>query len=265
MRFMTIASGSSGNCTFVGSNTTSILIDAGISKKRIEEGLKTADINFNDISGIFVTHEHVDHIRALGVISRSYSIPIYATYDTCQFIKDCKEMGSFDTELLKSIEVDKKLSIGDIDIEAHTIWHDAQDPVCYTIEIEGKKLSIATDLGDYDDYIVSTLKDSDILHIEANHDIRMLQVGPYPYHLKQRILGKRGHLSNERGGQLIRELLNNHIRHISLGHLSKENNYPELAYETVKLELADNEFTKDVRDFNLNVAPRDIPGEMILL
>lgn len=265
MKFMTIASGSSGNCTFVEGGGTSILIDAGVSKKKIQEGLNTIDHDLKDISAIFVTHEHIDHVRALGVISRSLNIPIYATKDTCDAIASMKEMGAFDIELLNPIDTDKTISIGDITLNAHTIWHDAADPVCYTVCSEGKKISIATDLGDFDDYIVNSLIDADLLHIEANHDIRMLQVGPYPYHLKKRILSERGHLSNERGGQLVRALLNDHIKHISLGHLSKENNYPELAYETVKLELSGNEFSNDVRDFDLTVAKRDCPGKLINL
>ena len=120
-------------------------------------------------------------------------------------------------------------------------------------------------MGDYDDYLVEALKDSDGILVEANHDIRMLETGPYPYYLKRRILGNRGHLSNEASGRLLRELLNDHIKAIILGHLSKENNFPELAYETVKLEIADNPFTDDVRDFNLTVAKRDEADEMICI
>lgn len=153
----------------------------------------------------------------------------------------------------------------DITIESHSIWHDAADPVCYSLIHNGKKISIATDLGDYDDYIVHSLRDSDVLLIEANHDIRMLQAGPYPYMLKQRILGRRGHLSNEAGGRLIRSLLNDHIKGIILGHLSEKNNYPELAYEAVKTELLGNEYTDDVREFNLTVAGRNTPGTLVCL
>ena len=136
-------------------------------------------------------------------------------------------------------------------------------PVCYSISDGKSKFSIATDMGNFDDYVVNKLKNSDIMVIEANHDIRMLQAGPYPYYLKQRILGNRGHLSNERSGQLIKALLNSHIKAILLGHLSKENNFEELAYETVKLELSDNEYASDVREFGLEVARRDRPGALL--
>lgn len=263
MKFMNIASGSSGNCTLVGSDNNLILIDAGITRKRIVDGLKSVDYDLKDISGIFITHEHIDHIRALGVISRNNSIPIYATAATCDAIMQTKELGDFDRGLLNPIAPELPAIVGDLSIVAHPIWHDAVDPVCYTVECGNKKISIATDLGDFDDNTIASLKDADVMLVEANHDIRMLQVGPYPYHLKQRILSRHGHLSNEAGGRLIKELLNDHIEHIYLGHLSKENNYPELAYETVKLELLDNPFTKDVRDFNLEVAKRDIVDDFI--
>lgn len=265
MKFLSIASGSSGNCSYVSSDKASVLVDVGISKKKIQEGLKSIDRDFKDINGILITHEHIDHIRGLGVISRSCNIPIYATADTCDEIANTSSLGEFDKSLLIPIEPDKVFDIEDIHIEAHSIWHDAADPVCYSLECDNQKISIATDMGDYDDYIVNALKDSDVLLVEANHDIRMLQVGPYPYHLKQRILGKRGHLSNDKGGQLIKALLNDHIKAIFLGHLSKENNYPELAYETVKLMLMDNPYTNDIRDFNLQVADRNSCSPLINL
>ncbi len=265
MKLMSIASGSSGNCIYVGSEKTSVLVDAGVSRKRIGEGLSAADMDFKDINAILITHEHIDHTRALGVISRSYGIPMYATADTCSAIKNMPELGNFDYSLLHAVSPDADFEIGDISIEAHSIWHDAADPVCYTLKANGKKLSIATDMGGYDDYIVHNLQDSDALLVEANHDVRMLQVGSYPYQLKQRILGKRGHLSNESSGKLIYNLLNNHIKAIILGHLSSENNYPELAYETVKTELMGNPYTDDVRDFNLQVASRSMPGDLIEL
>ena len=122
-----------------------------------------------------------------------------------------------------------------------------------------KKVSIATDMGNYNDYIVDKLDNSDIMVVEANHDVRMLEAGPYPYYLKRRILGNYGHLSNELSGQLIYRLLNDHVKGILLGHLSKENNFEELAYETVKLELENNSYANDVREFGLAVARRDMP------
>ena len=265
MKLMSIASGSSGNCVYVGTDNTAVIVDAGVSRKRINEGLATIDMNIKDVDAIIITHEHIDHTRALGVISRSYGIPMYATEKTCEVIADMRELGDFDKSLLNPIETDVDFDIGDIRICAHSIWHDAVDPVCYTMKADGKKISVATDMGGYDDYTVHNLQDSDAMLVEANHDIRMLQAGPYPYSLKQRILGQRGHLSNEASGQLINNILNNHIKAIFLGHLSNENNYPELAYETVKTELMGNPYTNDVRDFNLQVAGRSMPSSLIEL
>lgn len=263
MRIMTIASGSSGNCSVIATDNTTLLVDAGISKKKIEEGLRCADIDIRNVDGILITHEHIDHVKSLGVLSRSYEIPIYATAATCrQLTYMSKQLGDFDFELFSAVDVDKSFDIGDINITPHAIWHDAADPVCYTFKNGATKLGIATDMGDFDDYIVEALSDSDALLIEANHDIRMLQVGPYPYITKQRIMGRRGHLSNESSGRLIRRLLNNHIRCIMLGHLSDKNNYPELAYLTVKNELLGNGFSDEMEDFGLTVAPRECPGRL---
>ena len=263
MYIKTIASGSSGNCTYIGSDNTSILVDAGVSKKKICEGLAENGIELSNIDGILITHEHIDHVRALGVIARAYGIRMYATADTVRAISHMKQLGSYDAGLFTSISPDRSFKIGDLSVKAHAIWHDAADPVCYTVSHGDRKISVATDMGDYDDYLVSCLMDSDAMVIEANHDVHMLEVGPYPYELKQRILSKRGHLSNEAGGRLIKRILNSHVKAIYLGHLSKENNLPELAYETVKWELRDNPYTKDVRDFHLSVAKRDSAGDLI--
>lgn len=263
MRFMNIASGSSGNCSMVGSDTHTILIDVGISKKRIEDGLQLEGYRLSDISGIFITHEHIDHVSALGVILRKYRIPVYTTAATCDAIMCMDKLGAFDHTLLNPIEPNIPAYIGDLKIIAHPILHDAVDPVCYTIECGGKKISIATDLGDYDDILVDALSDADVLLIEANHDIRMLEAGPYSYQLKQRIKSSRGHLSNEAGGRLITSLVNEHTKYIYLGHLSKENNYPELAYETVKMELLETPYAGAFEELNLVVAKRDMADDLI--
>ena len=263
MYMKTIASGSSGNCTYIGSDTTSVLVDAGVSRKKIVEGLNESSLDIKDIDGILITHEHIDHVRALGVIARANSIPMYATEDTLREILHMGQLGKIDSSLLHPILPDRSFKIGDLSVKAHAIWHDAVDPVCYTVTHGNKKVSVATDMGDYDDYLVSCLMDSDAMVIEANHDVKMLEVGPYPYELKRRILGRMGHLSNEAGGRLIKRILNSHVKAIFLGHLSRENNLPELAYETVKWELRDNPYTKDVRDFNLSVAHRDRAGEFV--
>ena len=213
MRMMPIASGSSGNCIYIGSDDTHILIDAGISRKKIEEGLNSIDVSLKDIDAVFVTHEHIDHIKGLGVMSRKDGIPIYSTDGTINGIKAATSLGNIDS--------------------------------------------------DYDDYIIDNLENSDMMLVEANHDINMLQIGSYPYYLKQRILGNKGHLSNDSSARLINSLLNDNIKGIYLGHLSKENNYDKLAYETVKLEidLSDNEYKS--KAFHIEVAKRSEPSTLL--
>ncbi len=263
MELLSIASGSSGNCYYVGNDNTHLLVDAGISGKKIETGLYQIGIKPSELNGILVTHEHIDHVKGLGVMARKYGIQIFATAGCIDEINKMTAVGEIDNCLFHAIEPDAPFDICDVTVDASTIWHDAADPVCYSVSDEKSKVSIATDMGDFDDYIVGKLTGSDIMVIEANHDVRMLEAGPYPYYLKRRILGNHGHLSNERSGQLIKALLNNHVKAVLLGHLSKENNFPELAYETVKIELSENDFTNDVRDFGLQVAKRDVPGVLI--
>ena len=262
MRMMSIASGSSGNCTFVEQNDTVILVDAGISLKRIEEGLNAAERTGRDISGILITHEHNDHIKGLGVLLRKYDIPVYTTEGTIKGISACRNMGKYDSSLFREVGKNDIISIGDIEVRFHPISHDAREPVCFSFHAGSSKAVVATDIGCYDDNLSQFLMNSDCMLIEANHDVHMLEVGPYPYELKRRILGEFGHLSNDSSGKLIKSLLNNHIKGLMLGHLSKENNFEELAYETVKQEISDNPFTDDVRDFGLTVAKRDTIGDI---
>lgn len=258
MRISTVASGSSGNCIYVGSDNTHILIDAGISKKRIETGLKSNDVDINDVQGIFITHEHIDHINGLGVVSRKYNIPIYATDLTIDAIKSNSKLGAIDEDLFCEIKADETFEIGDLLVKPFEISHDAVKPVAYRVECEDKAVAVATDMGKFDDYIISNLSDLDALVIEANHDVRMLLAGAYPYYLKQRILGDKGHLSNETSAKLIDRILNDKLKYIMLGHLSKENNYEELAYETVKAEIMMSESKYKPGDFDIQVAKRDV-------
>lgn len=256
MRFTSIASGSSGNCTYIGSDNTHILIDAGVSKKRIEEGLKSLDLTLSDISAIFVTHEHTDHIAALHTILKKFDIPIYATGGTIQGIKASDKKAEMVNSRFVQVMADKEVMVGDMKINPMTISHDANEPCGYTVFVGDKKIGVATDLGCYNDYTVDRLSDCDSLLLEANHDIRMLQTGPYPYQLKARILGDKGHLCNEKSGELLSKLINNKLQGVFLGHLSKENNLPELAYEAVRVELQMNDSLKFNDGFPIMVADR---------
>lgn len=191
MRLCSIASGSSGNCIYVGSDHTHLLVDTGISKKRIEAGLKELDIKGEELTGILVTHEHSDHIQGLGVFSRKYGIPIYASPGTIEGIKGYSSLGKMPEGLFHPIRIDEKFSLGDITIDPFAISHDANEPTGYRMECAGKAAAVATDLGMYTDYVVGKLKNLDAVLLEANHDIHMLEVGAYPYYLKQRILGRK--------------------------------------------------------------------------
>lgn len=256
MRLCSIASGSSGNCIYVGTEATHLLVDVGISGKRTENGLNTLGITGRDLDGILITHEHVDHISGLGVMARKYGIPIYATPGTIDAIQSCSSVGKIDSSLFREVKEDEKLMIKDLYVNPMRISHDAAQPVAYRISYGNKKVGICTDLGVYNDYTVECLKGMDALLLEANHDVNMLQVGPYPYYLKQRILGDRGHLSNENSGRLLSRILHDGLENILLGHLSKENNLPELAYEAVRMEIAMGDNPYRANDFRLQVANR---------
>ena len=265
MDFFSVASGSSGNCICLGSDQCHVMIDAGISGKRIEEGMNTYDYTTSDMDGVLITHEHSDHIQGLGVVARKYGLPIYATKGTADAILQSSSVGKIDPSLFHVIEAGKTFFIGNLEIYPMSISHDAVDPVAYLVSDGRHRVGVVTDLGYYDADIVSHMEGLDALLLETNHDIHMLQVGAYPYPLKQRILGERGHLSNETSGQLLGQILHDGMQHILLGHLSKENNYDELAYETVRLEisLGDNPYRGN--DFPIEVAKRDRPSSLIRL
>ncbi len=263
MELCSIASGSSGNCIYAGTDRCHLLVDAGISGRRVEQGLHEIGLKAEEIQGILVTHEHIDHIAGLGVLARRYGIPIYTTPGTMQGILRTKSVGKVEESLFHLVTPDVSFQIGDMTIEPISISHDAAEPVAYKMSREDQSMAVITDLGTYDDEIISRLDHLDAILLEANHDVHMLQAGSYPYPLKRRILGERGHLSNERSGQLLGKLLHDHFKFILLGHLSKENNYPELAYETVRLEITMGENPYRGADFPIQIARRDAPSELI--
>ena len=237
MEFGSIASGSSGNCIFASSDNSSVLIDTGISCKRIVEGLKLYNHKMEDLSGILITHEHSDHIAGLGVICRKYHIPVYATAATIRQIRRYSPLGKVDDALFRVIEPDRPFHINDLKVEAFRISHDAADPVAYRVESGNKAVAVATDMGCYSQYQVDHLQDLDAVLVESNHDENMLEVGPHPYPLKRRLMGEKGHLSNSAAGMLLCDILNDHMKTAYLGHLSKQNNYAALAYATVTSEI----------------------------
>ncbi len=264
MKFCSISSGSSGNCIYAGSASSSLLIDAGLSGRKIEEGLKGIEQTTADIDGICITHEHSDHIKGLGVLARRYSIPIYTTAGTAGALAENSSVGKIPEGLIHIISADNEFMIGDLTVRPFSISHDAAEPVGFRISHNGKTCAVATDMGCYDEYTIDHLQGLDVLLLEANHDVRMLETGRYPYYLKRRILGEKGHLSNETSGKLLGQILNEKISHVFLGHLSQENNYEDLAYATVcdEVTLGDNPWRSS--DFQISVAKRDVPSMAVV-
>lgn len=265
MKMMSIASGSSGNCIYIGSENTHILIDDGISRKRVVEGLAEIGLQISDLSAIFVTHEHSDHINGLGVLLRKDTVKVYASNGTIEGILNYGKVNGVDRSVFIPIEADSDTVVGDLLIHSFRVSHDANEPFAYTVSCQDKKAGVITDLGHFDDYIVENLQGLNSILIEANHDIKMLEAGKYPYYLKRRILGDKGHLSNEASGRLLDTLLHEDLRYILLGHLSHENNYEELAYETVRLEVNLSESKYNADDFDIVVAHRDKPSKLLEL
>lgn len=264
MHLYSIASGSSGNCIYAGNEEEGILIDVGISMKRVKEGLEQQNLSFDNVKAIFITHEHTDHVSGLGPVLRKVPIPVYATGETVHAIWEKGNMKNISPDLFHSISPKEEVLVGDMMVRPFSISHDAANPVCYTVERDKKKVGIATDMGCYTQETIDNLADCHALLLEANHDINLLQVGNYPYSLKLRILGDKGHLSNDASARLIKELLHSDLQHIVLGHLSKENNFPELAYQTVSYELEKSE-TWNKMNTGLLVADRNEPTELLTI
>ena len=234
LEFYSIASGSSGNCIYIGSDKASVLIDAGVSFKRISEALGGIGHSVHDLTAVLVTHEHSDHIAGLGVLLRKAHIPVYATSATIRQILRYSPLGKVDESLFHPVDADCPFEIGDLKAEAFHISHDAADPVAYRVE-EGKRAAaVATDMGSFNRYTLNHLR--------------------------------KGHLSNLSSAMLLSQVLNDHMKMAYLGHLSKTNNYADLAYATVISEMAmDPECHYSEGDIPIRVASREHPMELLRL
>jgi phosphoribosyl 1,2-cyclic phosphodiesterase len=260
MIFCSLYSGSSGNSMFISSGNAKILIDAGLPGKSIDKALKDIGQNPEELDAIFVTHEHSDHVKGIGVLSRKYDIPIYANELTWKAMPG--SIGSIKEHNIKLMS-EAHASIKDLDIVSFEIPHDSALAQGYAIYHGNKKVAIATDLGHYSEAVRKNIEDADVVLIESNHDVEMLKFGPYPYPLKRRVLSDFGHLSNDDCGKAIADMIDGIKRkRVILGHLSNTNNYPELAYQTVVniLREKDIELNKDI---GLTVARRDMPSNYI--
>ena len=251
-------SGSTGNSFFVQTEDTKLLIDAGVSCKKIEDALASIKVSPKDIDAIFITHEHIDHTKSIGMLSKKYGLPIYTNTDTWQAILNTNnKISNVDIHFFEN---DKTIEFKDLKIHPFSTPHDAANPCGFNIFKDKKKLSIATDLGHMSDDIIKNLENSSFLMLEANYDSNVLKYSAYPYMLKKRIAGPNGHLENCITGQTIAHLINSGLQNALLIHLSKENNFPELAYKTVVEELQKQNLPENC--ISLNVAPRDLPSNL---
>ncbi len=257
--FCSLYSGSSGNSLFIQSKKTHILIDAGESARKIENALSSIDVAPNTLDAIIITHEHMDHVKSLGTLVKKYNIPVYATKETWNSMPD--QANKINSNLQKYYFPSDELKIGDIKVNPFSIPHDASNPCGFNISNGTNQISIATDLGHITKDIVERLEKSSFILLESNYDPEILKFSRYPYYLKKRISGEYGHLSNQDAGKLIAYLSTKNLKSVMLGHLSKENNFPELAYKTVADELINRNF--DLSKIKINVASREKPSKII--
>lgn len=230
--FTVLSSGSTGNATIVRNEETTLMIDAGLSAKRIDELMKERDVTGEEIDGILVTHEHSDHIKGLGTVARKYDLPIYANEKTWEAME--KSIGKIAEENRVVLGTGEVRDFGTLRVESFGISHDAAEPVGYCFYDGNEKLSVATDLGYMSDKVKQAISDSNVLVLESNHDIEMLRMGRYPWNIKRRILGDMGHLSNEDAGEALSELLTGDLKRTYLAHLSRDHNMMDLAKMTVR-------------------------------
>lgn len=230
IRLSILASGSTGNATYVETDQTCLLIDAGLSGKKIEGLMKSIQRDCADLDAILVTHEHSDHIKGVGVLARRYQLPIYANAKTWQAMEN--KLGKISPDQKFIFDTEKTLTFGDLDVFSFGVSHDAIDPQFYSFHKRDKSFVMLTDTGYVSDRMRGMLRDADVYLFESNHDVELLRYGAYPWHLKQRILSDKGHLSNEDGALALAEMVGDATKRVYLGHLSQENNIKDVARQT---------------------------------
>jgi phosphoribosyl 1,2-cyclic phosphodiesterase len=238
LRFTVLASGSTGNATIVQCDSATVLVDAGLSAKKLEELMRERGVAGHHVDAILVTHEHSDHVKGLGAFARKYDLPIYANEATWEALE--RHVGQIDDGKRVVIETGETVTFGSMRTTSYAISHDAAEPVGYVFDDEGVKLSLATDLGYVSDKVRRMIEDSDVLVLESNHDVNMLRMGRYPWNIKRRILSDIGHLSNEAAGEALCQLLTDRTKRVYLAHLSLDHNLMDLAKLTVNSILESN-------------------------
>lgn len=233
IEFLSAASGSSGNAAYISDGRTSLLIDCGISGKSLERKLLQRNISPENIDAVLVTHEHLDHVSGVGVVSRKFHLPVYTSEET--FAACTKTIGKI--ERFVPIQKYADFEIGSIGVRAFSISHDAADPVGYAFFIDGRKFTVCTDTGVITEDIKREVLGSEMVLLESNHDVEMLKFGNYTYKLKQRVLSDIGHLSNDTAAAFAARLAESGTKKIVLAHLSHENNTPDIAYKTAENKL----------------------------
>lgn len=240
MRVINLGSGSKGNSTLIEHNNTKLLIDAGLTKKDLEERLRSVGVEFSDITAIIVSHNHIDHIKCVGAISKKYSTAVYAPSE-CFFDPKLETVPIINRHI---IGLDNFV-VGDIMVETFEVPHDALKTIGFVFYADGNKVSLVTDAGEINDLVVNRLKESNLIMIESNYDKEMLKTGPYPTSLKKRISSNMGHLSNEDCANVIAKLSRLGSNYFMLMHLSEINNTPEIAYNTTMNRLY-NEYDGEI-------------------
>ena len=255
MLFAPLCSGSSGNVSYLEAGGMRLLVDAGVSAKRIETMLAEIDVPARTLDAILITHEHSDHIAGVDVLSRRYDLPVYA--DAACWTRMRPLLAGVAQKNVRVFEPDRDFYLKLLCVHPFATPHDSARAVGYTFRCEGKKISVMTDIGHVSPRMLDAVADSDLLLLEANHDVDMLKAGSYPYSLKMRILSAEGHLCNEDAGRAVCALCSRGVHNVILGHLSKENNTPELALVTVRSVLEDAGLLEKVF---VTVAERDCPS-----
>lgn len=261
IRFMSIGSGSSGNCYYLGTETYGILIDVGIPVRFIKKSLKDVGIGLETIRAIFITHDHADHIKSVGPLGERCFIPVYTTAKIHGGINHSYCVTEKLSTCVRYLEKQQPMQFRDFTIESFEVPHDGTDNVGYCITIDGKTFCFVTDLGEITPLVASYIQRANYLIIESNYDEEMLAMGPYPEYLKNRIASSTGHLSNQTTSRFLAEHIESHLKYVWLCHLSKDNNHPDLAYKTTELALRDKGIVvgKDVKLFALR---RNVPTDL---